>query len=190
MNRPAKLIFILIMTTTQVFASEEVNESTNCIKTAKVVLFTKASASIDYKFKELVRRKKMTGLYSDFEAQTILKNKKENYPVALCDQSLILSVDEYSKTLQKNCNHEDIEFTVKDFALELLNEISEKEVKSLFKSTEINNRKMNLLIDSMQAKTCSNSKHRVEINSIDLTIGPKKLCHKIIKILNSIKNNC
>jgi len=178
------------MTTTQVFAAKKAIESAKCIETAKVVLFTKASVSMELNFKELIQRKKLNGLYSDFEAQTILENKQENYPTSLCDESLILSLGEYSKTLEKSCSHQDIEFTVKDFSLELLNEISTKKVKSLFNLSKINKRKMDSIINNLKTKDCSNKKHRDEITSLELSITARPLCHKIIRIINSIKNNC
>jgi hypothetical protein len=190
MKNPVKLIFLLsiLLSTTNIFAINI--ETQSCIKSSKIILFSRSINAIDIKFKEHIRQKALSNIYTDFEAQNILKDRSRVYPKDLCKQDIILSLAEYSRNLVRNCTQNDMDFTVEDFSLELLNELSDKAVKSVFNAKKIRNIKLNKVIDEIQVNACPNSKHIKQVYKLKLTSDATNICHTILNTINSIKEDC
>ena len=83
-------------------------ETQSCINSSKIILFSRSINAIDIKFKEHIRQKALSNIYTDFEAQNILKDRSRVYPKDLCKQDIIFSLAEYSRNLVKNCNTENL----------------------------------------------------------------------------------
>ena len=165
-------------------------ETQSCIKSSKIILFSRSINAIDIKFKEHINQKALSNIYTDFEAQNILNDSSRVYPKDLCKQNIIFSLAEYSRNLVKNCTQNDMDFTVEDFSLELLNELSDKVVKSVFNAKKIRKKKLNRVIDSIQMKDCPNLKHIKQVYKLKLTSNATNICHSILKTINSIKEDC
>jgi hypothetical protein len=187
---PAKhiFLFLLIIQSSNLFAINI--ETRSCIKSSKVILFSRSLGAIEMKYRESVRQKALSNIYTDFEAQKILNEKSSLYPNEICKEDLILSLGEYSKNLLKSCTVNDTDFTVKDFSLELLSELADNTIRSIYNGNKIRNAKLNKIIDKIQTNDCPNIKHIKQVHKIELAAEAKDICFSILETINSIKEDC
>lgn len=187
-SRKVVLLLLLLLKSSTVFAINIETES--CIKSSKVILFSRSINAVENKFKEYINQMALSNIYTDFEAEKILKDKSRLYPKELCKEDLIFSLAEYTQNLIKSCTKNEIDFTIEDFSLELLNELSEMPVKSIFNAKKIRNTKLNQVIDELQVKDCSNLKYIKQVYQFKLATSATNICHSILETINSIKSDC
>ena len=187
-SRKVLLLLLLLFKSSSLFAINI--ETKSCIQSSKVILFSRSINAVENKFKEYIRQMALSNIYTDFEAEKILKDKSRLYPKELCKEDLIFSLSEYTQNLVKSCTKNEVDFTIEDFSLELLNELSDIPVKSIFNAKKIRNEKLNKVITEIQNNDCPKSKHINQVYKFKLTTSAVNICHLIIDTINSIKTGC